>query len=320
MAAVTADELQPWLERSNGIFSAHEAAAVGDMHALRAATADKSGLNMIDEMGNTALDIAAAHGHAAAVQYLIGAGVAATERTLSVAATPAIRDMVMGSVKARRLELQLCEGVASGNVPEVRKLLALGVSPNSLTNDHQMSVLMQAAGAGKIWMVRILLENGANPNYVNPQSKTVLHVAAAEGTADVVKALLDAGASPHAQGSNGATALHDAVWQRNADTVKALLPSYQALNFNPDGQRNGYPLHMAVCDGNREIVKLFLEAGTDLRHKQFDDQPPLIAAVLYGRVEIARMLLAAGADPDACDATGKSARDYAAVKMPGLFK
>ncbi len=319
-AAVTADELQPWLERSNGIFSVHEAAAVGDMSALVAATADKAGLNMTDEKGNTALDIAAAAGHAEAVQHLIGAGAAATERTLAAAATPAIRKMVMGAVTARRLELQLCEGVASGNVPEVRKLLALGVSPNALTNDHQMSVLMQAAGAGKVWMVRILLENGANPNYVSPQSKTVLHVAAAGGTGEVVTRLLAAGADPLAQGSNGATALHDAVWCRNTETVKALLHAYRAQNFNPDGQRNGLPLTMAVRDGNRAIVKLFLEAGTDLRHPQFEAQPPLIEAVLYGRVEIARMLLAAGADPDARDADGKSARDYAVVKMPGLFK
>lgn len=318
--AVAADELLPWLERSNAVFSVHEAAAAADMNALRIAAVDKSMLNMPDEMGNTALDIAAAAGQVVAVQYLIGAGAAASERTLSVAATPEIRELVMGSVMKRRLELQLCEGVASRNVSEVRKLLAMGVSPNALTYDHQMSVLMMAAGDAKIDMVNILLENGADPNYVNTQSKSVLHIAAAYGSADVVTRLLAAGAEPMVQGSNGATPLHDAVWSHNTETVKALLPAYRAQNFNPDGQRNGFPIVMAVRDGNQPIVQLFLAAGTNLRHEQFIKQSPLIEAVLYSREEIARLLIAAGADPDARDDKGKSARDYAELKKLNLFK
>lgn len=320
LAPAEADELLPWLQRSNGVYSAHEAAAAGDMNALRVAVTDKSTLNMPDELGNTPLDLAVAAGHVAAVNHLIGEGATATERTLSLAQSPAVQHAVQGALSLRRQELRLCEHVAGGQVAQVRKLMALGVDPNCLTHDHQMSVLMQAARDGKVEIVQILLESGANPDYVNPQTKSVLHVAAADGTPEVVTALLEGGANPMARGSNAATPLHDAVWERNAATVKALLPAYRAQNYNPDGGRNGLPLIMAIQGGNKEIVQAFIEAGTDLRHPMFRKVPPLTVAVQYRREPIARMLLAAGADPDAQDEKGKSARDYAAEMMPQLFE
>ncbi|MBQ3218622.1 MAG: ankyrin repeat domain-containing protein [Akkermansia sp.] len=314
-----ADELMPWLERSNGVFSVHEAAAAGDMNALRAAAVDKLTLNMADEQGRTPLDIAAASGHVEAVRHLIACGATATEQTLRLAANAASKQVVQSALHMRNLELQLCEAVASRNVPEVRRLLAQGVSSNALTHDHQQSVLMQAAGTGRIWMLRILLENGADPNYVNAQTKSVLHVAAATGTAEIVRRLLAAGADPLVQGSNGATPLHDAVWMRNVATVQALLPAYKAQNYNPDGGRNGLPLLMAIAGGNTAVVQAFIDAGTDLRGACFEKHPPLAEAVKAGRVEISRVLYKAGADPDAKDSTGKSARDYAAGKMPHIF-
>ena len=315
-----ADELLPWLQRSNGVYSAHEAAAAGDMNALRSAVTDKSTLNMPDELGNTPLDIAVAAGNTSAVLHLIAEGAMATERTLSLAATPSVREAVQSSLAVRQRELRLCELVAAGKAGEVKKLLALGVSANALTNDHQMSILMQAAGAGQTEIVRILLANGADPNYVNPQTKSVLHIAATTGTAEVVTALLAAGADPMARGSNAATPLHDAVWVRNIATVKALLPAYRHMNYNPDGGRNGLPLIMAVQGGDMEIVKLFIEAGTDMKHAMFRTVSPLVVAVQYKREQIARALLAAGADPDVKDAKGFTAREYAATMVPQLFK
>lgn len=317
--ADAADELLPWLERSNGVFSPHEAAATGDMNLLREAQVEKHTVNMPDELGKTPLDIAAENGHASAVAHLLSVGASATEQTYRLAATETVRGLIKGAMESRRLELQLCEAVASGNLPEARKLLALGVSANAMSHDHQMSVLMQAVAVSRVWMVRVLLENGADPNYVNVQSKSVLHVAAAQSTPEIVSCLLAAGADPMMQGNNGATPLHDAVWQRRTDLVKALLPAYKSQNYNPDGGRNGTPLAMAVHNGSLPIVQAFIAAGTDLRGACFAKSPLLVVAVRAGKVEIARTLFEAGADADARDESGKSARDYAAVKMPHLF-
>ena len=315
----TEDDLSAWLNRSNAVFSAHEAAAAGDIRVLQTAAADKLTLNMPDETGKTALDIAAANGQVGAVVYLIGCGASPSEQTLRLATNQAIRDAVKGALQARNREVQLCEAVACNNTAEVRKLLSLGVSSNALTYDHQQSVLMQAAGNKNTQMVKMLLDAGASPNYVSPQSKSVLHVAAAYSNAEVVKMLLDAGADPMAEGSNGATPLHDAVWSQNLATVKELLPAYKSLNYNPDGKRNGRPLNMAVRDGRMDMVQAFIDAGTDMRGECFKGEPPLVEAVLYHRTAVARALLKAGADPDAKDKRGKTAREYAVTKMPELF-
>ena len=320
LTCAASDELLPWLQRSNGVYSAHEAAAAGDMNALRVAVTDKSTLNMPDELGNTPLDLAVAAGHVAAVNHLIGEGATATERTLALAQTPDARSTIQRALAQRQQELKLCEQVSANQTAAVRRALALGVNPNCLTHDFQMSVLMLAARDGKGAIVQLLLESGANPDYVNPQTKSVLHMAAVTGTPEVITTLLAAGANPMARGSNAATPLHDAVWVRNTATVKALLPAYRAQNYNPDGGRNGLPLIMAIQGGNKEIVQAFIEAGTDLRHPMFRKVPPLTVAVQYRREAIARMLLAAGADPDAQDEKGKSARDYAAEMMPQLFE
>ncbi len=313
------DELAAWLKRSNAVFSAHEAAAVGDIRVLQTAVADKLTLNMPDETGKTPLDIAAANGQVGAVVYLLGSGASPSEQTLRLAANQAIRESVQGALQIRNREVQLCEAVACDNTAEVRKLLSMGVSANALTYDHQQSVLMQAAGNQKTEMVKVLLDAGASPNYVNPQTKSVLHIAAAHGNSEVVKLLLNAGANPMAEASNGATPLHDAVWSQNLATVKALLPAYKSQNYNPDGERNGRPLNMAVHAGRLDIVQAFIDAGTDLRGASFKDEPPLVEAVLYRRLDVARALLKAGADPDAKDKRGSTAREYAVTKMPELF-
>ena len=315
-----ADELDSWLTRSNGVFSIHEAAATGDEYAVRVAAMDKATLNMPDELGRTPLDIAVMNGHEFAAAHLIACGAAASEQTLALASTQATRDVVMGSLKKRQLEIQLCEAVASNNMPEVRRLLAQGVNADALTHDYQMSVLMAAVQARRVQMVQLLLDNGADVNYVNVQSKSVLHIAAAYADGDIVHRLLAAGANPMMKANNDATPLHDAVWQHNLSTVKALLPSYTAVNYNPDGGRNGLPLMMAISNGSVDIVRAFIAAGTNLRGACFEKMPPLVWAVMRGRENIARELLKAGADPDACDMKGQSARDYAAMKMPNLFQ
>lgn len=301
-----------------GVPSVYEAAESGNMQALRAIVEDKADTNAPDEQGRTPLDIAVAAGHAEAVAFLIANGASPTMRTMSLVTTPEVLEVLQAALDARNLELQLSEAVASGNLPEARRLLAQGVSANALTPDNQMSVLMQAVKARRIWMVRVLLENGADPNYVNPQSKSVLHIAATDAGGPIVRRLLAAGANPMAAGSNRVTPLHDAVWANNADTVRALLPAYRAQNFNPDGM-NGLPLIMAITKGNRSMVRDFIAAGTDLRGECFNENPPLAVAVKAGRVHIARDLLRAGADPDAKDSEGRSARDYAAMNGMNLF-
>ena len=56
-------------------------------------------------------------------------------------------------------------------------------------------------------------------------------------------------------------------------------------------------IHAAVVSGNVEAIKQHLAAGTNINEKDpFEGSSPLISASLFGKTEIARMLIDAGAE------------------------
>lgn len=56
-------------------------------------------------------------------------------------------------------------------------------------------------------------------------------------------------------------------------------------------------LHTAVATDNREAVKQHIAAGSDINEKDpYGGSSPLISAALFGKTEIAKLLMDAGAD------------------------
>jgi ankyrin repeat protein len=73
------------------------------------------------------------------------------------------------------------------------------------------------------------------------------------------------------------------------------------LEASPDFQ-NKTPLALACHDGNVELAKLFLEHGADPNQRA--GVTPLVLACQEGDLEMARLLLEHGADPNACGNDG----------------
>ena len=80
------------------------------------------------------------------------------------------------------------------------------------------------------------------------------------------------------------------------------------------------PLHLAVIDGNAEMVKVLLEAGADPNARDGDSETPLHHAARSGNAEIVRLLLDAGADPDVKNKWGIAPRDIANSKTRDVFE
>jgi uncharacterized protein len=131
------------------------------------------------------------------------------------------------------------------------------------SDDHGVSPLALACLNASSSMVKLLLDAGANPNTSTVVGETPLMVAAHTGNVDVVRMLLDRGADLSAtEASAGQTALMRAVAENHPAVVQLLL----AHRADPRARsRNQFtPLLFAAQQGNVDIAKLLLDAGADV--------------------------------------------------------
>jgi ankyrin repeat protein len=64
-------------------------------------------------------------------------------------------------------------------------------------------------------------------------------------------------------------------------------------------------LCVAAYNGHLEVVKLLLEKGADIEHKDNDGRTPLCVAAYNGHLEVVRLLLEKGADIEHKDNDGR---------------
>ena len=129
--------------------------------------------------------------------------------------------------------------------------LTLGFSPV----ETKGSQLAEAVLNGQLYVSRMFLENGADPDEKDPRGYTALLLAARRGLWDIVGMLLQAGADPNPADDRGRTPLHYAVAADAAD-ITALLVEKGA---DPDkNDSTGLtPRQEAAVKNNPRITKLF---------------------------------------------------------------
>lgn len=121
---------------------------------------------------------------------------------------------------------------------------------------------------------------------------------------------------------SGDAALHIVADRQDALYLRVLL---QADDVNPNIQnRNGdTALILAVNRGWADGVSILLKYKANVNLTNTAGESPLIRAVLVHDMDIVRLLLDAGANPDRGDyRTGMSAREYAAreTRFPAIAK
>ena len=128
-------------------------------------------------------------------------------------------------------------------------------------------LLLQAAAAGDLPRVQVLLASGADCAARNTDGATALMLAAHAGRLDVVRALIDAGADVNATDERGWGPLAKAVYNPDldrgfADVVEALIRAGAAIEAPITyGIR---PLMLAAGYGETAVVETLLRAGADV--------------------------------------------------------
>jgi len=143
------------------------------------------------------------------------------------------------------------------------------------------------------------------------RGRTPLQAAVLARQVEVVRMLLERGADPNARDERtGHTAVDQAFLvesQRGGVEMTRMLLSRGAA-FDPDAAVRGpvKRLDVAVVFGNLDMVRLLLDAGADPDGPTGYPMKPLASAASRGHAELVQLLLEAGADPGAPDARGRS--------------
>mgnify|MGYP000268284703 CR=1 FL=1 len=135
--------------------------------------------------------------------------------------------------------LALDQAVRAGNVDKVTKLIKQGVNPSTVIDQGKNatwkhSPLILATKAKNLKMVKLLIESGADVNYVNFGSATALKEAAKSNHAEITTLLINAGANVNFIDEDEVPILFWAV-SKKSDKVIPLLVKAGA---DPDKKYN----------------------------------------------------------------------------------
>src|SRR5579862_7368026 len=236
-----------------------------------------------DVHGQTALMWAVLENHADVVEVLLARGAEINAHT-NVTITPG------EYVPAR-------PAAASGNGIIRQRALP---TPNG-----GMTPLLFAVRDGNAPMMRLLLDAGARVDESSGNHTTPLLIALLNGQVGIADELLSRGADPNAADDYHRAALFAAIDLRNFNHEK-----YGDL---PTDGRDPMPLIQALlakgADPNRrtDTVPVHGLMQFDGSWVNFDGQTPFVRAALSGDIEVMRLLLESGADPNIATTQGSTA-------------
>lgn len=199
------------------------AAWTGQTQVCRRLIQDGADLARTDDDGNTPLHWAARRGHFETADLLLSKG-AVTEALCKSGFTPMMRAVGSGHIEimdllwrsgSTDLHTTSKEGLTSINLALDRDdfsalqwLLDHGAHPDHTSTSHlstNLTPLWNLIFDNKLIGARMLLEAGADPNFIDPMGNRLLHFAVQEGSSDAIILLLDYGADLSLTNKHGQT-------------------------------------------------------------------------------------------------------------------
>jgi ankyrin repeat protein len=198
---------------------------------------------------------------------------------------------------------------------EARLLLALGADATA-SDKRGYRAIDAAAATGAADLIRNLVRRGADPNEDRTGTPPLAR-ACKDGQVDAAAVLIESGADVDARDASGIPVLWWAVFRRTEG------PALTDLLLRAGGDPGGGPgptwirpleaaIYRAGADGDPpERMRLLLEAGADPNAVDRGGNTPLHLAEYMDCAPAVQLLLRYGADPLRRDAKGRTAGDLA---------
>ncbi len=299
-----------WIDALGGGFqkaTALHLAVLRNQHAaIRLLIARGADLDRRDFPDNAApLHFAAAHGDLETIRLLVEAGAdiegKGDDHEVGVLGWATCFRDVRQDAAAYLLDhgatLNLWAAIALDRVDDVRAMIAREpslLSARMTRNQHRRPPLHHAVVKNRPRMVHLLLELGADPNARDATGATALTTASQEGAdQSIVSALSAAGIV-----SDLLTLLN----MKRYDEAEAMLRD-DPSRIGPDGS-DTIALHLAVNKRNLDTIRWLIAHGVDVNAKRLMwdlNHTALHMTIESGAIDIARLLLDSGADPNVRD-------------------
>jgi ankyrin repeat protein len=208
-----------------------------------------------------------------------------------------LREDVAAYLIAHGAPLSLWSAIALDRTDAVRRFIESNRSlldARMSRNQRYRTPLHHAAAKNRPAIVRLLLGLGADANATDATGATALTTAAMENAGPAVLAML--------QEAGAKIDFTSALALRRYDLAQAMLKD-DPSRIGPDGH-DTITLHLAVSKKDLSAIKWLLEHGVDVNAKRMMwgcNHTALHMTMEHGALDIARMLLDAGADPNVRD-------------------
>lgn len=280
--------------------------------------------------GRTALEAAVWNKDIDMVHYLLGIGADPDDWSLIAAVSGGVQLMQV-LLTARLGRYQRCSkgygcralqhAIQLKNAAMVEILLANGVDANAIVHrklgdratssrgnasttccgESALGTAIKTDKSNGLWIVRMLLRGGADPNSIVIEStnSTALLVAINQKNLALVNALIAAGVDVNASltARISRTPLQLAVEEGSMDIVHVLLKHGADVNASPYDRYGATALQFAAIGGYVGIAHLLLERGAEVNAPpaKIGGRTALEGAAEHGRIDVLQLLLNAGA-------------------------
>ncbi|KAL4340777.1 hypothetical protein GQ457_08G002950 [Hibiscus cannabinus] len=164
-----------------------------------------------------------------------------------------------------------------------------------------------AALRGDDLLLHQLLKRGLDPNEADNNGRTALHIAASKGSENCILLLLDYGADPNCKDSEGNVPLWEAMLAGHNQIAKLLKENGASIN----GGDVGHYACTAAEQNNLNLLKEIVRYGGDVTRPRQNGYTALHVAVCEGNIEIVKYLMDQDAGIDKPDVHGWTPRDLA---------